>query len=222
MSGRVTDEALWVCGVSRVQHVLPFCYGLRRLAVMHGFGREHGDTAMTMLFVVPIEEGAAEGARIFQAAEPLWKVRPVLKCFELCLRVRVVIGDVRPRVGLLYPQVAEQLCDKFARHRAASIGVEGELPALDTLFETRIENELLGKLRVLSVLDTPADHTTAEDVDNHIEIVVGVLACSLELRNIPAPELIGAGCEQFRPLIFWVPKNPSPLSYGIVSAEQAI
>ena len=40
--------------------------------------REQGDAVVTMLGVVPGEEGPAEGAPVFEAAEATWEVRTVL------------------------------------------------------------------------------------------------------------------------------------------------
>src|SRR5581483_868194 len=93
--GRVTHEALRVLGVSGFEHALPLGDRLLRLAVVNGFRREHGDAAMTMLCVVPVEELAAEALGILLAAELLRKLRPVLKRLELRLRVRVVVRKLK-------------------------------------------------------------------------------------------------------------------------------
>ena len=50
--------------------------------------------------VVPREAALAVGAGVFEAAETLGEVGTIFECFELCLGVRIVIGDVGPAVGL--------------------------------------------------------------------------------------------------------------------------
>ena len=61
-----------------------------------------------MLVVVPVEELAAERARVLDALEAFRELRPVLERLELRFGVGVVVGDVRPAVGLGDAQIGEQ------------------------------------------------------------------------------------------------------------------
>jgi hypothetical protein len=55
---------------------------------------------MAVFAVVPVEEMLAIRARILHAAEALGKFEAVFERFELRLRIQIVIGDVRPAMGL--------------------------------------------------------------------------------------------------------------------------
>ena len=63
---------------------------------------------MAMLFVIPAKKLLAKGSGILEAAEPAGKLRAVLECFKMGLRVRVIITDIWTVVGLGHPQVREQ------------------------------------------------------------------------------------------------------------------
>ena len=51
---------------------------------------QQGEATVPVLVVVPGEEGAAQGAGVFDRAEAVGKLRPILQRLELRLRVRVV------------------------------------------------------------------------------------------------------------------------------------
>ena len=53
-----------------------------------------------MFVVVPVEEGFAVGAGVFDGAEPVGELGAVFESLELGLGVGVVVGDMRPRMGL--------------------------------------------------------------------------------------------------------------------------
>ena len=61
-----------------------------------------------MLRVVPAEEALAERPGVFDAAEPVGEVGPVLQGPKLRLRVGIVVAGVGPGVGLRDAQVGEQ------------------------------------------------------------------------------------------------------------------
>jgi len=61
-----------------------------------------------VLGVVPGEEDLAEAAGVVGRAETLGELGPVLQGLELTFRERVVIGDMRPAVGLGDAQVGQQ------------------------------------------------------------------------------------------------------------------
>ena len=73
-----------------------------------------------------------------------------------------------------------------------------QLSRLDFLFAARIRNEAFGQFRTLTVGNHPAHHITAEDVEDHVEIKIGPLRRAEQFRDIPAPELVGSGGQQFR------------------------
>jgi hypothetical protein len=124
-----------------------------------------------MLMVVPLKEWARPRARIRQAAELGRKVGPIFQRLELCLRIRIVVRDVRPRMGLGYAQVGQQLRDTLGCHGTPAIGVQRELITANPFFGTRFGDEYLGQLGCLALADQKADHIAAEHVQYDIQIV---------------------------------------------------
>ena len=60
---------------------------------------------------------------------------------------------------------------------------------------------MLGQFGALPIGDHPADDIAAEDVEDDVEIEVGPLGRTPQFGNIPAPELVGTGGQQFRLLV---------------------
>jgi hypothetical protein len=98
--------------VSGLQDCSPFLHALGGAATVHVGRGEQAQTTVVMLEVVPAEKRSAERPGVLDAAEPFWELRPVLERFELGLRERIVVRDVRPRVALRHAKVGEQ-----QRHR---------------------------------------------------------------------------------------------------------
>ena len=82
---------------------------------------------MVVVLVVPIEEAAAEASGVLDAAEALGELRLVLEGLEVAFGERVVVGDMRPVVRAGDAEIGEQQGGGFGLHRAAAIGVQGEL-----------------------------------------------------------------------------------------------
>jgi hypothetical protein len=70
----------------------------------------------------------------------------------------VVVGHVRPAVGLDDAEVCEQQRDGFAAHRATAVGMQRELAGRDAIFRARLGDESFGERRALLRRDHPADH----------------------------------------------------------------
>ena len=58
-------------------------------------------------------------------------------------------------------------------------------------------DELLGQVGAFARGDHPADHVAAEDVEDHVEVEVGPLGRPQELGDVPGPDLVGRGGQQF-------------------------
>ena len=71
---RLSDEAFWVRLKGRVESFLAGCVDLVGLTVVDLVWRHQADASMVVILIIPIEEAAAEGLRIFDAAEPLRKL----------------------------------------------------------------------------------------------------------------------------------------------------
>ena len=68
---------------------------------------------------------------------------------------------------------------------------------LDLSLRAGVGDEPFGQLRAFDISDYPARYVTAEDGEDHIEIEVRPLRRTEQFRDAPAPELVGAGGQQF-------------------------
>jgi hypothetical protein len=71
---RLSDEAFWVRLKGHVENFLAGCVDLVGLTVVDLVWRHQADASMVVILIIPIEEAAAEGLRILDAAEPLRKL----------------------------------------------------------------------------------------------------------------------------------------------------
>ena len=101
-----------------------------------------------------------------------------------------------PRVGLGDAQVGEQQRDRLGGHRGAAVGVDGQLAAGDALLGAGRRDELLGQGGGLAGGDHPADGVPAEDVQDHVQVVVRPLRRAVQLGDVPGADLVrSGGCE---------------------------
>jgi len=61
------------------------------------------DARVTMIVVIPGEESGAVRVRILEGPKAVRELRPVFERAKVTLRIRVVVGCVRARVGLGHP-----------------------------------------------------------------------------------------------------------------------
>ncbi len=127
-------------------------------AVMDLFRGEHGNAAMAMLFVVPVEKVLAKRAAVLDAAEVSRELRAVLEGFELGLRIGVVVADVRPAMGFGDSQIGEHLCNELGFHAGSPIRMDGELSGKYRLLRAAFFNQPLGQGIEFPVGYHPADH----------------------------------------------------------------
>ena len=113
------------------------------------------------------------------------------------LRVRVIIADIGSAVGLGHSDISHELGYGLGFHCRASIRMDGELAGLDSLFGARLFDELPGQSGAFTMGHHPADHITAEDVQDDIEVKIGPLYRPFELCDIPRPHLIRFTRKQF-------------------------
>src|ERR1700735_2735737 len=187
------------------------CGELRGGSVIHG-GRDHpANAAVAMVMVVPAEELLAMSASIFDRAEAIREVRPVLQGLELRLGVRIVIRDVRAAMGLGDLQVDQERGDRLGSHAGAAISVQREGPGSDVFFLYGVGDELLGEFCGLTGGDQPPDNVAAVDVEDHVQMEAGPFRWTFQLRYVPAPYLIGSDRQQFRLRVGWIKALIAPL-----------
>ena len=98
------------------QDTLPLLEDIGSEPVVDHVRRQHGDAAVVMFEVVPVEKTLAMGAGVFQRAEPIGELGPVLHGLELAFREWVVIGDVGAAVRLGHAEIGELQCERLAGH----------------------------------------------------------------------------------------------------------
>ena len=162
-----------------------------RGAVVDGGGCMKADAGMAVLGVIESEEGAAESSCVFQGLEAAGECRAVLEGLELRFAVGVVVGDVRPGMGFLDPQVGQELGDGLGGHRGAVVRVDvrGFRSAVS---DDRVLDERSREVAVLPVVDFPVDGLAGEDVEHHVQVEVGAFPWSFQFRDVPGPDLVRA------------------------------
>ena len=164
---------------------------VRGLAVVDHGRRHQAEPGMMVLVVVPLKEGLAEAASIFDGAEAIRETRAVFQGAELAFRIRIVVGDMRTAVGLDDAQVSQQQGHRFGFHGRAAIGVDGELAGRDVLRVAGVLDEPLGQFGAFAVGDHPTDDVAAEDIQDDVEVVGGPLHRAAQLGDVPTPQLVG-------------------------------
>ena len=86
------------------------------LAVVDHGGRHQAQTRVVVLVVVPGKERLAEATGIFDGAETIREVGAVFQGAEVTFRIRIVIANMRPAVGLEHTQVRQQQGHGFRFH----------------------------------------------------------------------------------------------------------
>ena len=220
--GAVALESARVSSVGGVQGAGPLLEQLCSLAMVDG-GRGHeADAGMAMLFVVPLEEALAVSAGFFDTAEAVGEVRAVLQGFELRLREGVIVGDVGTAVGLGHIEVHQQFCHELGSHAGAAVGMDRERAWLDALFGDGLGNQLPGQFGAFTRRDQPADDIAAEDVEDHVQLEAGPFERPFELRDVPTPDLIGSGGQQFGLEVGGVSELIAPFACLAVGGQQAV
>ena len=74
--GRLTDETFWMKLIGGIENALAVFMDCRCEAIVDHGGSHHADPRVTMVLVVPGEEGLAKSAAILNATKAIWKGRP--------------------------------------------------------------------------------------------------------------------------------------------------
>lgn len=96
---------------------------------------------MIVLVVVPQKERLGPGSRIGEGAKALREIRPILEGLEVGLGIGVIIRRIGTGMGLGHTQIGQQQGHRLRAHRAAAVGVQGQLTRRDALFSTRLLDE---------------------------------------------------------------------------------
>ena len=197
--GWLADEAFRVCGVGGVEHAGPLLAGDGGSAVVDVGGGMKRQPGVAMFVVVPSRRsaGSARGRPRSRSNRSGKSGRyfSVLNCaslnglsLETCGRA-VRLGDA---------EIGEQERHRLGGHRRAAVGVDGQLVTPDALLGAGLADQHLGQRGGFAAGDHPADDVAGEDVQDHVQVVVGPLRRAAQLGDVPRPHLIRLVGDQFR------------------------
>jgi hypothetical protein len=104
----VANESLGVSGIGRVQDTRALKLDTFGMSEVDGGRGVEPNARMAVVVVVPPEEAPTEIPAVFNRAEAVRELWPVLEGFELGLRVRIVVGAMRTRVALADTQIRQE------------------------------------------------------------------------------------------------------------------
>ena len=119
-------------------------------------------------------------------------------------------------------EIGEHQGGGFGLHRAAAIGMQGELAGRDIMLDDGVVEQWIEQRGAFSIGDAPGDDPAAENIDDDIEIEVAPFRGPHQLRYVPGPNLIWAFGEKFRLLIDGAPQLPAPFADFVMLGENAI
>jgi hypothetical protein len=91
-------------------------------------------------------------------------------------------------------QIFQERRDQAGSHDLATVGVQQQLTGRDTVFQDRLLNEVLCDRLTFALLDGPADHIPAVDVQDDVQVEVRMFdrASCRDACHAFAPFLQGA------------------------------
>ena len=182
---------------SGVESQLPAFTHRNGESVVDHRGRHHADSGVSVLVVVPGKEGLAERACILDTAETIGKLGAVFHGAEMAFRVGVVVGGVRPAVGFGDAEIGQQQSHGFPSHGRAKVGMNSQGVGLDVLLGAGFREKKFGQFGGFARSQHPAHDVTAEDIQHYVKIEVGPFDGTAQFGDVPAPQLIGIGGQQF-------------------------
>jgi len=93
-------------------------------------------------------------------------------------------------------KIHEELVERLGFHRGPTISVYRKHRGVDSFPFNRVGKEFLGKHRVFAVLESPAHHVAAVDVDDNVKLEVRPLLLAEQLCNIPTPNEPNGRCDK--------------------------
>ena len=104
----LTDEAFWMKPVGGIENTLSVLTDFGSKTIMDHGGSHHADSRVTMVVVVPGEEGLAKSTAVLNAAKAVGKLGPVLHGSELTFRERIVVGGIGAAVRLGHTEIGQE------------------------------------------------------------------------------------------------------------------
>src|ERR1019366_9343731 len=131
---------------------------------------------------------------------------------EVAFRERVVVRSVGPTMRFGDAEIGEQQGSGFGLHRAAAVGMQGELAGDDIMLDDGVVEQGFEQHGAFSIGDAPGDDPAAENIDDDIEMEVAPFRRPHQLRYVPGPNLIWAFGEKLGLLVDGVAQLPAPFA----------
>ena len=157
-NGRLVHEASGVFTKRLIEGDLTGGVNGVGLAVVDLVRRHQPDPGMVMVLVVPGKEASAENFSVLDTAEAFGEPGLILQRLEMAFGERIVVGCVRAVMRSGHTEISQQKYGGLGFHRAAPIGVQGELTGRYVVFDDRIVEQRLEQGGTLGIGHTPADH----------------------------------------------------------------
>ena len=74
----------------------------------------------------------------------------------------------------------------------------------------------------LALHDHPADDAAAEHIEDHVQVQIRPRSRPFELRDVPTPELVGAGGQQLRSCVGRMTELVAPFADRVMGGQQAV
>jgi len=120
------------------------------------------------------------------------------------------------------PQVVQQLLHRLGDHRCAPVGMQRQLLRRDPLTLTAGLDQDSGQVSRLALSHHPAHHIATEDLEDDIQIEVGPHRRTAQLGDVPRPQLVGSGGQQFWLGVDRVPQWVAPFPDLVLDGQHPI
>src|SRR5450756_695380 len=119
-------------------------------------------------------------------------------------------------------EIGEQQGSGFGLHRAAAVGMQGELAGGDIMLHDGVVEQGFEQRGAFSIGDAPGDDPAAENIDDDIEMEVAPFRRPHQLRYVPGPNLIWAFGEKLGLLVDGASQLSAPFADFVMLGENAI
>ncbi len=118
--------------------------------------------------------------------------------------------------------VGEELGDGSRCHRAASVGVQGELAVGDVFGGGAGGDEFVGEAVGFAWCDEPTDGVAGVDVQDDVEVEPVPFVGSGEFGDVPGPHLVGAGGDEFGFDVRWMAGLAAAFADLVLGSQDAV
>src|SRR3990170_8813250 len=111
---------------------------------------------MMMFLVVPGKECVCPGTCIRLATKATGIVGTILQSLELGFGVRIIVGNMRARMGFGHTKIRQKKSHRLGSHGTASVSMDRELIWLNPLSSTGFGNQFFRQSGRFAFCDHPA------------------------------------------------------------------